>query len=49
MTAPSKAKGIFKITIRALRQSRRKIRTISPVSSAPASPSVTRLRRELVT
>ncbi len=48
-TAASSANGIFMTTISALRQSRRKISTIRPVSAAPSSPSITRPRMELVT
>ncbi len=39
MTAASSANGMVATTIRALRQSRRNSSTISPVSSAPSSPS----------
>ena len=49
ITAPSSAKGMLATTISAERQSRRKISTINPVSSAPSTPSVTRPRMALVT
>ena len=39
-TALSSANGMFITTISALRQSRRKISTIRPVSTAPSSPSM---------
>ena len=46
---PSSANGMFSTTISALRQSRRKSRTIRPVSTAPSRPSMTSPRMALVT
>ena len=43
MTAAIKASGMLSTTTSALRQSRRNSSTISPVSTAPSSPSVARL------
>ena len=40
---------MFVTTIKALRQSRRKISTIRPVSAAPSSPSTISPRMELLT
>ena len=48
-TALNKANGMFMTTMTALRQSRRKISTIKPVSAAPSDPSMINPRRELVT
>ena len=48
-TAPSSANGIVMMTIAALRQSRRKIHTIRPVSRAPSKPSSARPRSAFVT
>ena len=48
-SAPQSAKGMLSTTTITLRQSRRKSSTISPVSTAPSAPSVTRLRTALVT
>jgi hypothetical protein len=48
-TAANSANGMLSTTMSALRQSRRKISTIRPVSAAPNNPSVTRPRMELVT
>ena len=42
-TAPQRANGMFSTTTTMLRQSRRKTRTIRPVSRAPKAPSVARL------
>ena len=49
ITALSRANGILRITISALRQSRRKISTIRPVSAAPSRPSTIRPRMEFET
>ena len=49
ITALSRANGILSTTISALRQSRRKMSTIRPVSAAPNRPSTTRPRMELRT
>src|SRR5579883_1115265 len=43
-TALSSANGMFRTTIKALRQSRRKISTIRPVRTAPSNPSDSRPR-----
>ncbi len=49
ISALSSANGIFRTTMNALRQSRRKISTIRPVSAAPSRPSTISPRMELVT
>ena len=49
ITAASNANGMFRTTTNALRQSRKKINTISPVRIAPSKPSDAKLLMELVT
>ena len=48
-TAAISANGMFNKTIRALRQSRRNSRIISPTSTAPSAPSLTTPQMDRVT
>ena len=48
-TAESSANGMVVTTMSALRQSRRNSSTISPVSTAPSRPSLTRPRMAFTT